>query len=77
MAIPKINIDGAKCVSPLECGKCLRICPQAIFSVRPAKLEKFKESSEYILYAPYRANCTMCNECVQVCPTKAIEIGEG
>jgi NADH-quinone oxidoreductase subunit I len=72
--IPRITIDRAKCTKPMECRKCMQVCPHAVFAASPTKIEKFKLSTEYALRAPYRAYCIVCNECMNVCPTKAIDI---
>jgi len=76
---PLITIDSSKCLTPFDCKKCLRICPQAIFEVNAVKVEKFKETNKkdpgaFKLAAFYRDKCTMCNKCIEVCPVNAITI---
>lgn len=72
----QINIDYTKCTSPLDCAKCMEVCPEAVFVAKPAKIEKFKEtpSSDYKLYSIYESLCTGCMDCVEVCPAGALEI---
>lgn len=76
MVIPKIHVDRNKCLNPLECSKCLRICQQAVFKMKPVKVYKFRETdgAEYELLTPYFAMCTGCNKCVEVCPNSALNI---
>ncbi len=74
--LPSITIEKTKCPLPVECRKCLSLCPTAVFSLKVDKVEKFKETdaSGYSLYAKYRAACTGCMDCVKVCPQGAITI---
>jgi ferredoxin len=79
MAAPKINIDHSKCTTPFDCKKCLRICPQGVFWVLPIKNVKFKETDAkepgaWKLFVQYRAMCTACGQCVEVCPVGAITV---
>lgn len=76
---PKIDIDLTKCVTPLDCRKCLEICGQAVFQVEAARFVRLKENDPkepgtYVLKATFRYACTGCNECIEVCPQDAIKI---
>ena len=76
---PKIEIDHSKCVIPFDCKECLLICPQALFTVEPVKVERFKETDPkepgtFKLEAESRYQCTGCEKCIQVCPEDAITI---
>jgi NAD-dependent dihydropyrimidine dehydrogenase PreA subunit len=72
----QINIDYTRCTSPLDCAKCAQVCQEAVFVMKPTKIEKFKEtmSGDYKLFALYDMMCTGCMECVKVCPVGALEI---
>ena len=78
---PQITIDHEKCTVPFLCKKCLQICPDAVFSVTRimSKEERLKEmdpriDGNYVLSAPRRDKCTMCNRCIDVCPVDALKI---
>lgn len=79
MYIRSIEIDHEKCKTPYACKKCLQICPQAVFVVLPVKQEKFKETDAFEpgawkLFTKYADNCSLCHDCLQVCPVNAIKI---
>lgn len=79
MAAPKFGIDYTKCTTPFDCKRCLQICPQGVFWVLPIKNVKFretdaKEPGAWKLFVHYRALCTNCGKCVEVCPVNAITI---
>lgn len=76
---PKISINYSLCTTPYDCKKCLLICPQAVFQVRPIKQIKFqetdkKEPGSFKLTDDYRDKCVVCNRCMEVCPNKALKI---
>ncbi len=78
---PTISIDLEKCTVPFLCKKCLQACPMAIFHVtRVMSKEKRLEEMDpridgnFVLYAPRRDKCTVCNICIDVCPADAITV---
>jgi NAD-dependent dihydropyrimidine dehydrogenase PreA subunit len=78
---PKITIDLTKCTVPFMCKKCLQVCPMAVFHVgrvmsKEKRLEEMDPRIEgnYIIRAPRRDKCTVCNLCIDVCPIDAIKI---
>ena len=79
--LPSISIDQARCTVPFLCKKCIQICPDAVFQVQRVleREERLKEldprvDGNYVLSAPRRDKCTMCNLCIEVCPVDAITI---
>lgn len=76
---PMIEIDYSRCVVPFDCKKCLEVCPQAVFQVHAVKVERLKETDKkepgaYKLFAAFRDKCSLCNDCVEVCPVDALRI---
>lgn len=76
---PMIEIDHKKCTVPMYCKLCLQACPQACFQVHEARFARFVEQNReepgaFVLAAPHRYSCTLCNVCVEVCPVGAITI---
>ncbi len=74
--LPEITIEKEKCRTPIECRKCLIVCPTAVLSLRVERVERFKETEPegYGLYAKYRGSCSGCMDCVKICPNSAISI---
>lgn len=74
--LPEISFDRDKCKTPIECRKCLIVCPTAALSLRVNTVEKFRETGPegYGLYAKYRASCTGCMDCVKICPNAALSV---
>nr|MDO8098276.1 4Fe-4S dicluster domain-containing protein [Candidatus Njordarchaeota archaeon] len=70
----KIEVDGSKCKNPMECQRCMRICPQAVFAAIPTKPKKYELSKDFSLFAPFEAACVLCNLCTSACPNNAIKI---
>ena len=78
---PTITIDSEKCTVPYACKKCLKVCPEGVFSVgrvmeREKRLEEMdpRIDGNYVLRTNRREKCTGCNLCIDVCPVDAIKI---
>ena len=78
---PTISVDVEKCTVPFLCKKCLQVCPMAVFNVtRVMSKEKRLEEMDpridgnFVLSAPRRDKCTVCNLCIDVCPVDAITV---
>ena len=81
---PNITIDPEKCTVPFLCKKCLQVCPTAVFHVarveaREKRLEEMdpRIDGNYALTVTRRDKCTVCNQCIDVCPVDAIKIEVG
>lgn len=70
-----INIDVAKCTGPIECGKCLRNCPAAVFFTYPESRIKGEICNNWKI-AIDDTFCWGCGICTDVCPKNAIIINE-
>ncbi|WXG43278.1 MAG: 4Fe-4S dicluster-binding protein [Promethearchaeati archaeon SRVP18_Atabeyarchaeia-1] len=70
----KIEVDASKCRNPMECKKCMQVCPEAVFAAIPTKVKKYALSKEFFLFAPFQAACVLCNLCTSVCPKGAIRL---
>ena len=76
---PTFEIDTTKCLTPFHCKKCQQICPQAVFRVTENKIEKGRETDpqepgSYHLEALFLDKCSMCGDCVDVCPVGALKM---
>ncbi len=75
--LPKIEIDQDKCISPMKCGKCLRVCPGGVVLLSVPKYnEKFRECSydDFTVIVHNRPACIVCKKCVEVCPVNCIKV---
>jgi ferredoxin len=80
IALPRFDVDHAKCTTPFLCKRCLQVCPHAIFMVQVTNEERLKETDPrlpgtYRLYAIRRDKCTVCRKCEEVCPVGALKVG--
>ena len=76
---PNIYIDYDKCTTPFDCKICLRKCPQSCFEANPTYVQKFFETDKKVQHSfrvtPFYVDkCTMCMDCVNLCPVKAITV---
>lgn len=74
--IAQIGIDYNLCKEPLNCHKCLSVCPSVVFVCGPTKVWKGRESDphEYRIIGRYFDKCSGCGDCVKVCPIDAIQL---
>ena len=62
-----------QCSNADACRKCLKICPVgALILVPVGRMKSYSEKPKYKIQPHFEEVCTKCNECVEVCPQKAI-----
>jgi len=61
----RVTIDPEKCVGPEKSGACVAICPVNIFEARGDWVAVQEENED---------ECTLCNLCIDKCPTSAFSI---
>jgi ferredoxin len=61
----KVNIINKKCIGIKECGQCINVCPVSIFD---------KRANEPIIVQNNEDECTLCDLCLNSCPTDAVQI---
>jgi ferredoxin len=69
-----VRIDNNKCLSPLVCGTCMRVCPTAAFKTYPSEVrQKGKICDKWLLtYIP--SECIGCGKCEEACQEGAIRV---
>ena len=77
MAKIKIDIDHSKCLGPLNCKKCLQVCPLAVFTCYPLNRERGKICESWELTTAYIDQCIGCGDCERICPEGAIRVVMG
>jgi ferredoxin len=74
-AHPEVIVDQGLCTSPKDCLLCLRSCSTKLFVYAPEVKEDQEEADNLHRVWCYMPEfCTMCNQCVEICPQKAITI---
>lgn len=69
-----VQIDNNKCLNPIECGKCMRVCPVTAFRTYPSeKREKGKIHDNWLLTC-FNFECVGCGRCEQICPVRAVTL---
>jgi Pyruvate/2-oxoacid:ferredoxin oxidoreductase delta subunit len=69
-----VEWSSEKCPRPQDCGKCMQICPEAVFALYAPNREKGIAPDEYVISPAMQFFCTGCAACVDVCPKKAIRV---
>ena len=74
--IAQLTINYNLCKDPLNCRKCLSICPSLVFACGATKVWKGRETdpTEYRIVGRYYDKCSGCGDCQKVCPNGAIKI---
>ncbi len=70
----KVEWDQANCPHPHECGKCLQVCPEAVFALYAPNREEGIAPDEYIISPAMQYFCSGCGDCLNACPNSALKI---
>ena len=72
----EILIDREKCKVPMNCRKCLQICPQCVFKFHATGIKKFEKIplENWKLHVSFPDLCAGCMECVKICPEHALKV---
>jgi NAD-dependent dihydropyrimidine dehydrogenase PreA subunit len=75
--LPTITVDEKKCPYPLNCRKCLLICPTHVLGlgtrVGPRKFKEI-DKDQFLVAGVRFEKCSGCMDCVKVCPQNAIQV---
>ncbi len=76
MMLAQIAIDYDMCKDPLNCRKCLSVCPSVVFVCGPTKIWKGRETdpNEFKIVGRYYDKCSGCRDCERVCPNGAVKV---
>ncbi|RMF93393.1 MAG: FAD-dependent oxidoreductase, partial [Candidatus Schekmanbacteria bacterium] len=76
MARVQIAINHEKCPTPINCHRCIEVCPQCVYKMHLVKIEKGKEMPEdaWELAMWFPDQCAGCLECIRVCPEGALTL---
>ena len=69
-----VKVDNNKCVNPLKCGKCMRVCPTAAFRTYPPEVRKRGKIYDKWLLMCISLECIGCGKCEEVCQVGAIKV---
>ncbi len=75
--LPTITVDDKKCPDPLNCCKCLLICPTHVLGmgtrVGPRKFKEI-DKDQFLVAGVRFEKCSGCMDCVKACPQNAIQV---
>ena len=75
--LPTITVDDKKCHDPLNCRKCLQICPTHVLGmgtrVGPRKFKEI-DKDQFLVAGVRFEKCSGCMDCVKACPQNAIQV---
>lgn len=83
MIIPRrrveVSIDYERCQDPMNCAKCLQVCPSMVFVLKPLYQRErngpiVPVEKNWKLVPVHERFCHDCGECVKTCPQGAIRI---
>ncbi len=73
--LPEVIVNPALCTNPKDCLLCFRSCSSKLFAYDPGTADPQTRADQLprvLCHMPEL--CTLCMQCVEVCPQKAITI---
>jgi len=69
-----VKVDNTRCINPLECGKCMRVCPTMAFKTYPPEVRKKGVNYDKWLLDCLSFECIGCGKCEEVCEAGAVKV---
>ena len=70
----KIEWSNDKCPDPFNCGRCLEVCPEAVFALYAPNREEGVAPEEYVISPAMQFFCNGCEACLNVCTKDALKL---
>ena len=78
--LPTITVDDEKCGGAYSCRKCIVACPMHVLGLGTSVgVQKYREVDPqwFVVRGVRLDKCTVCGDCMSVCPNDAIEVSLG
>ena len=62
------------CDYPLNCMKCVEVCPFNVLALNPAELTDVETVTKWTIIVVFSDLCNACERCVEACPEGRIKI---
>ena len=75
--LPTISVDDAKCGGAYLCRRCVLACPMHVLGLGTSVgVKKYREvdPQRFVVRGVWVDKCTVCRDCVEVCPNDAIQV---
>ncbi|MFW9830805.1 MAG: ATP-binding protein [Candidatus Thorarchaeota archaeon] len=70
----KIEWNNEKCDDAINCGRCLEVCPEAVFAIYAPNREEGISPEEYVISPAMQFFCNGCGACLEACPKDALKV---
>ncbi len=69
-----VEWSNERCPNPHECGRCLEVCPEAVFALYSPNREEGIPPEDYVISPAMQYFCNGCGACLDVCPNNALAL---